>query len=110
MGAVDTLRSLPMDRIAAFCQRWKITELAAFGSALRPDFRPSGPDPSDLDILVTFDPSARWTLLDEVRMQRELQQIVGRPVDLLSRRAVEASHNPFRRREILGTARTLYAA
>ena len=99
-----------MDRIADFCRRWKITELAVFGSALRSDFRPSGPTPSDLDVLVTYDPAARWTLLDEVRMQRELQEIAGRPVDLVSRRAVESSHNPFRRREILSTARTLYAA
>lgn len=101
---------LPKEEIAEFCRRWKITELAVFGSAVRADFRPAGPDPSDLDILVTFEPSARWTLLDEVRMQRELEAIAGRPVDLLSRRAVETSHNPFRRREILESARTLYAA
>lgn len=101
---------LPPDRLADFCRRWKITQLAVFGSSLRPDFRASGPDPSDLDVLVTFDPAARWTLLDEVRMQRELAAIAGRPVDLLSRRAVEGSHNPFRRREILATARTVYAA
>ncbi len=81
-----------------------------FGSALREDFRAGGPDPSDIDVLVRFDPAARWTLLDEVRMQRELEAIAGRRVDLVSRRAVEASRNPFRRREILESARTLYAA
>ena len=31
---------LPEERIAAFCRRWKIVELALFGSVLRDDFRP----------------------------------------------------------------------
>jgi hypothetical protein len=30
---------IPTDKIADFCQRWKITELALFGSVLRDDFR-----------------------------------------------------------------------
>jgi uncharacterized protein len=39
--------------IAQFCQRWKIVEFALFGSVLRDDFRSD----SDVDALVTFDPS-----------------------------------------------------
>ena len=35
-------------QIAEFCQRWKITEFALFGSVLRDDFRPD----SDIDVLV----------------------------------------------------------
>lgn len=84
--------------------------MALFGSALRDDFRPGGADPSDLDLLVTYAPDAGITLLDEVRMQRELTDLLGRRVDMLSRRAVETSHNPHRRKEILSTARVLYAA
>ena len=41
---------LPEEKIADFCQRWKITEFAVFGSVLREDFGPN----SDIDILVTF--------------------------------------------------------
>lgn len=41
---------IPKDKIEDFCQRWKITEFAFFGSVLRDDFRPD----SDVDILVTF--------------------------------------------------------
>jgi hypothetical protein len=37
---------IPHDEIAAFCQRWRIRELAIFGSALRDDFRPD----SDVDV------------------------------------------------------------
>jgi predicted nucleotidyltransferase len=93
-------------QIAAFCRRWHIHELAMFGSALREDFGPH----SDLDILVSFEPGVEWGLLDHVRMQQELEALLGRSVDLVSKRAVERSHNWIRRREILDTAQVLYAA
>jgi len=41
---------LPEKKLADFCERWRITELAFFGSVLRDDFD----DASDLDILVAF--------------------------------------------------------
>jgi predicted nucleotidyltransferase len=92
--------------LGAFCRRWRIRELALFGSGLRDDFGPQ----SDLDLLVTFAPDAAWSLLDHVQMQNELSDLVGRPVDLVSRRAIEGSHNPLRQREILGSARSVYVA
>lgn len=96
----------PLEPIEDFCRRWKIVELAVFGSVLRDDFRPD----SDLDFLVRFAPDARWSLFDHSRMERELEELLGREVDLVSRSAVERSRNWIRREEILGTARTLYAA
>lgn len=93
------------DEIAKFCQRWKIRELALFGSALRDDF---GPD-SDLDILVTFAPDAEWGLLDHVQMQQEVQRLLQRSVDLISKRALERSPNWLRRQEILKTAQILFS-
>ena len=97
---------LPREAIAAFCRRWKITELALFGSVLREDF---GSD-SDVDVLVTFAPEARWTLLDFVTMKDELEGMIGREVDLVTRAAVEQSANWIRKREILNTARSFYVA
>ncbi len=94
------------DQITAFCRRWQITELAFFGSVLRDDFRPD----SDLDVLVSFAPDANWGLLDQVKMQQELELIVGRAVDLVSRRAIESSANWIRRQEILHTAQPFYVA
>jgi predicted nucleotidyltransferase len=98
--------SWPLARVKEFCRRWRIVELSLFGSALREDF---GPD-SDIDLLVRFAPDADWSLLDRARMERELVELLGREVDLVSRSAVEASPNWIRRNEILGTAKTLYAA
>jgi hypothetical protein len=95
-----------MGNIADYCARWKISEFAVFGSALRDDF---GPD-SDIDVLVTFSPDARWTLFDHVRMQDELASLLGRNVDLVSKRGIERSANYLRRKEILNSAEVLYAA
>ena len=97
---------IPAEQIAAFCQRWRISEFALFGSVLRDDFDLD----SDLDILVTFAPGTEWSLLDHVRMEQELTDLLGRSVDLLNRRAVEQSHNWLRRQEILNTAEVVYVS
>ena len=102
----DVAVPLPMDRIADFCRRWRIAELALFGSALRDDFRPD----SDLDFLVTFEDDAPWSLLDLVGMKDELEDLLGRAVDIVERPALERSRNWIRRRDILSTARPIYAA
>jgi uncharacterized protein len=94
------------DQLAAFCKRWKIDELALFGSVLREDFRPD----SDIDFLVTFEPGARWSLFDLARMQAELEEMFGRPVDLVEREAVEKSSNYIRRKSILCEVEVVYAA
>ena len=92
--------------IEDFCERWQITELALFGSALREDF---GPD-SDVDVLVSFDRDAKLTLFDISRMEQELESVFGRRVDLVSRRGIEASRNHLRRRAILESAEVIYGA
>jgi len=94
------------DEIAAFCERWQVTELALFGSVLREDFNPE----SDVDVLVRFDPQARHTLLDIAQMQDELSATLGRAVDLIERAVVERSPNYIRRKAILQSAETIYAS
>lgn len=98
--------NIPAEKIAQFCDKWSITELALFGSALRDDFDPS----SDVDVLVTLKPEAKHTLFHLVRMQTELSEIFGRDVDIVSRRGIEASRNYLRKNEILSTARAIYVA
>jgi predicted nucleotidyltransferase len=97
---------LPREQLAEFCRRWRIRELALFGSVLRDDFRQD----SDLDVLATFASGTDWSLLDHVRMEQELAEILGRKIDVLSRRAVEQSHNPLRRQQILDTAQVVYVS
>ncbi len=94
---------IPRKKITELCRRWKVVEFSLFGSVLRDDFRPD----SDVDVLVTFAPDAKVSLFDLVDMQDELKAIFKRDVDLVEKDALE---NPFRKREILGTARVVYAA
>ena len=94
---------LPTDAIQQFCRRWKIRELALFGSVLRTDFRPD----SDVDVLVTFHDDADWGLLDHIQMQQELATLLHRPIDLVSKRALERSPNWVRREAILNTAQVI---
>ena len=92
--------------VAEYCHRWKIRELALFGSVLRDDFRPD----SDVDVLVSFQPDAEWGLLEHATMQEELAALLGRKVDLVTRRAVERNNNSVRREAILGSAEVLHVA
>lgn len=94
------------DRLDEFCRRWNIRELSLFGSVLRDDFQSD----SDIDVLVAFEPAADWGLLEHVTMQEELATVMGRQVDLVSRRAVERSSNRIRRDAILNAAQVLHAA
>ena len=95
---------IPRKRIAAFCQRWSITEFSLFGSALRDDFRPD----SDVDVLVSIDPKATTIgLFEIIDMKLELETMFKRPVDLVEK---EGLRNPYRRKEILSTAQVIYVA
>ena len=102
-GLDDIPVGVSAEQVAEFCRRWNVGELALFGSVLRDDF---GPD-SDVDVLVSPGSEARWSLYDWVDMRRELEVMFGRPVDLVSRRALR---NPYRRHTILGSSRVIYAA
>ncbi|MGH9352732.1 MAG: nucleotidyltransferase family protein, partial [Terriglobia bacterium] len=95
---------IPQGRIADFCQRHSIRELAVFGSVLREDF---GPD-SDVDVLVEFEPDTHYGLLALAGMQSELEEILGRGVDLVEESAIENSRNYIRRKAILSSAETVY--
>ena len=94
------------EEITAFCERWQVTQLAVFGSALREDFGPE----SDVDLLVSFEDGARHTLFDMVRMEEELKGIFGREVDLVERAGVEQNRNHIRREAILESTETIYAS
>lgn len=97
---------LPQPELAAFCQKWKIKEMSFFGSVLREDFRSD----SDIDIIVSFEDNSTWGILELVRMKRELKTLLGREVDLMTKKSIEQSHNWIRRQEILGTAQIVYVA
>jgi hypothetical protein len=99
--------SLTPSEIAHFCEKWQIVELSLFGSILRDDFRATGDDPSDIDLLYVSVPEARYGF-KFFDMQAELEQLLNRKVDLISKRGIEASRNPLRRQAILESAQVIY--
>lgn len=97
---------LPLTAISHLCQAHRIKTLALCGSAIREDFRAD----SDVDVLVEFAPDAVPDFAEVLAIQRELEGLIRRPVDLLERKAVEQSRNYFRRHAILNRIEPIYAA
>jgi uncharacterized protein len=92
--------------LSEYCRRWKIKELSLFGSVLRASYTSN----SDIDILVAFSDDASWGLFEHLTMEEELSALLGRKVDLVTRRAVERSSNWIRRQAILSEVRPYYVA
>lgn len=90
-----------LDRIGEICRRYGVARLDVFGSVSRGD---DGPD-SDVDVLYELAPGARlgWEIEN---LSDELSDALGRPVDLVSRRAL---HRQLRE-AVLAEASMLYAA
>lgn len=93
-------REIDLDRLAAVCRRYGIVELAVFGSVARGEERPD----SDLDLYYVLAPGARlgWEIAD---LNDELTELLGRPVDLGSKRSLHR----LVRDEALAEAKVIYA-
>jgi len=92
--------------LAALCRRHGVEKLEVFGSAARGDDFDLGS--SDADFLVTFAPDTRDDLEAYADLKDALEKLLGRPVDLVDREAVESSRNYIRRRRILSEAEPVH--
>jgi predicted nucleotidyltransferase len=101
----DRLQLTPR-QLETLCQNAKIETLAVFGSILRDDFTPQ----SDIDLLITYHPDAKRSLFRKLDLKETFEIACQRPVDLVSRTAIEHSPNPIRRNNILSTATLIYDA
>ncbi len=100
--------SSKLDALAQLCRRFHVRRLEVFGSAARSeDFNPAR---SDVDFLIEFEPGADPGFSGFLDIEEALEQVVGRPVDLIERIAVEQSRNYLRRRYILRDAEPVYVA
>ena len=99
--SLDEIKS----RLAPFCRQHGVARLEVFGSLARgePHSR------SDIDLLVTFQPDVHlgW---DFFELHKEIEDLLGCEVDLLTRRSVEQDENDIRRRSILQFTREIYTA
>ncbi len=92
------------EQIAALCRKYGVRKLELFGSAARGDFEPAR---SDIDFFFEFD-SDETKLADRYfGFMEDLEQLLGRSVDLVSSRDV---HNPYFLQVANQHRVTLYAA
>ena len=96
--------NLKYDLVKEMCQEYGIVRLALFGSVLRDDFDEN----SDVDILVEYEDKHPRPLY-QMYVREELEEMIGRKVDMITVQALEA--NEFRstmRKEIFSTAEDYY--
>ncbi|MBW2699675.1 MAG: nucleotidyltransferase family protein [Deltaproteobacteria bacterium] len=94
------MEQIAIDKLVAVCLAHGTRKVALFGSFVRGD---AGPD-SDIDVLVEFGRPTGFLAL--VKLERELSEIMGRRVDLLTEDAI----SPHLRDEILASQRVVYEA
>jgi len=69
-------------KIAKTLKNEGVKRIAVFGSYVRREIKPE----SDIDIIVEF--SGRKSLLELVRIERELSEVLGIKVDLLTEKSI----------------------
>lgn len=98
--------ALLIDRsaIVELCRMYGVRRLAMFGSAVTDHFDPLH---SDVDFLVEFDPETSGGFETYFGFKRELEELLGRDVDLVSPKSLR---NPYFAAEVRRTEQELYAA
>ena len=91
---------LHKSKIETFCKKYHIVYLALFGSVLTSHFTAT----SDIDILVKFEKKHTPHLLDMVRVESELSDLLGASVDLKTPNDL----SPYFRDDVLARAKTIY--
>lgn len=95
--------TLPREHIEALCREFGVERLSVFGSAVTDSFDPAH---SDVDFLVEFSATSR-TLRHYFGFRDALEQLLGRPVDLVVPKALR---NPYFASAVAQTRQELYAA
>ena len=92
------------DSLAQLCRAAGVKRLAAFGSVVRPDFRPD----SDVDLLVEFSDVDAPGYADRfMQFATEAEKILGRRVDLLTTTSLR---NPYLKKRVEQEAVEIHAA
>jgi len=107
MDTIEKLKKngiyLDVSEVKQLCEKYKIIELAIFGSSIRDDFSKD----SDVDFLVSFHKNAQLTLFDVMDAEEEFGQLLKREVQLVAKDGIK---NSRRRERILSSSEVIYVA
>ena len=93
---------LPDQTLQDFCREHHVQRLSLFGSRLKGVHRPD----SDVDLLVEFEPGQTPSMFGMVRMEAQLSDLLGHPVDLRT----PGDLSRYFRQDVIDTAQVQYAA
>jgi uncharacterized protein len=99
---MQVMNAYPFDtrKLIDVCRQNDVVKVGLFGSMVRGDAN----DDSDIDLIVEF--SKRKSLLTLVALERQLERVLGRKVDLLT----EAALSPYLHDRIMGELQVIYEA
>lgn len=89
-------------RLISILRQHDVRRAGVFGSFARGEQTPE----SDVDLLI--EPDAHATLFSLARLEMALEEILGRPVDLITFNALETSARPRLRERILHDLEMLF--
>src|SRR5262245_29121013 len=101
MNVLDRI-DISEEALAELARRYHVREIRLFGSVLRDDFR----EDSDVDVLVEYELNAGISLFDHFNLHEELEQLLGRKVDLVSKPGLHRIIREY----VLATSQIVYAA
>ncbi len=79
MKTLREIQSTLRQHLPAVQQKYHVRQLGIFGSFVRSEQT----DTSDVDVLVEFDPDARFGLLTFCQLENDLSELLQRKVDLV---------------------------
>lgn len=91
--------------VQSACSHRPVSRVEVFGSLVQGNTHAG----SDVDLLVEFIPGNTVGLFEMGSLKEDLEEKLGCHVDLISRKAIEKSANPYRRKSILANLLTVYA-
>lgn len=90
-----SLRRLSRRILQRLAREHGLSRLALFGSSVRSDFRPD----SDVDVLVRRRPGTEASLIDDARLQQDLEQLFDRDVDVVEEERLLPRFRPLAQRD-----------
>ena len=85
MKKIDEIKSTLSVHREELIQKYKIKEIGIFGSYVRGEQNKQ----SDVDILIEFDEAANFSLLDFIRLENSLSDLLGVKVDLVEKQTLK---------------------